>query len=455
VDLPSFDLCWVAYSPTQYDPSVGRDPLKSSLRDDLRVLYDSGFRGVITYGATGILDRIPQLAKEIGFEQVVMGVWNPLDADELARAIAAAQFVDGYIIGNEGLGDGRYAFDDLRQAMEQVRAATNRPVATTERPEEYYGVDGLLDLGDWLAPTVHPYWHAVKEPAQAAAWTAQQFADLRAEVRPDRVVQFKEVGLPTEGDPEVSETAQAAYYQALRKSEVVFAYFEAFDQSWKSGTPESAVGPHWGLFRSDRSPKLAAGYVCGRMPPTPTASVTPTPSPTGTVTQGPTQTPTPTPLPPRVISIYHGTLAPGYELNIDNESHTFGWLGNEAGALRADFPADQKWAVIYITLGPPRPVGQREQFEDISSCRTLAVDLRALHGGTQVELGMKDVEDPDNGSETLIPVTLATDWKTHRVTLSELVTADLHRIYLPFEIVYRGSGPATVFINNIRLICKP
>ena len=41
----------------------------------------------------------------------------------------------------------------------------------------------------------------------------------------------------------------------LAKSKIKFVYFEAFDLPWKTKAP---VEPHWGFFRSDRTPKLIA-----------------------------------------------------------------------------------------------------------------------------------------------------------------------------------------------------
>ena len=41
------------------------------------------------------------------------------------------------------------------------------------------------------------------------------------------------------------------------KENILTFYFEAFDENWK-GSPEPwEPEKHWGLFRSDRSPKLA------------------------------------------------------------------------------------------------------------------------------------------------------------------------------------------------------
>ncbi|MCE7986308.1 MAG: hypothetical protein DYG89_34475 [Caldilinea sp. CFX5] len=462
----------MAYSPTEFDPTVGRPPLRSALRDDLQVLHDAGFQGVITYAATSALDRIPQLAKEAGFTQVIMGVWDPLNREEIAAAIEAAPLVDGYLVGNEGLSDKRYTFDELRNAIEEIRRATQKPVTTAERIDAYYGLDDLVTLGDWLAAIVHPYWFDFKEPSQAAEWTAEQFADLRDEVGPDRVILFKEVGLPTEGDPVVSEEGQAQYYQTLQESDVVFAYFEAFDQFWKASTPESDVGPHWGLFQSDRTPKPVVGYVCGRTPPTPAPTPTVEAPPmlpfTSTLPSGPssttalTLTVTPAPLLPTPssaisstgITLYDGSLGQEYVLNIANASNQYDWLHDDNGTLRADFLANQAWAAVYITVGDQQPEGKRTQAIDLSGCHTLTVDLRAGQDNVEVMVGIKDTTDKDNGQETRIPVRLTTTWQTLPIPLLQFKSADLQQVYLPFQLVYLQSSETTVFIDNIYILCE-
>ena len=253
-------LCWVAYSPSHFDPDKGVYPAKMDIQEDLRALYNAGFRGLVTYGADPVLEHVPRLARESGFEGVIMGVWSPTNAEEIANTKTAKDYVDGYSVGNEGLFFGRYDFNALKAAMDDVRAATHKPVATAEVLSSYFGDAKLRDLGDWVFPTAHPYWNGAKSPQPAVNWTQQQFTALSGlYTSTHKLIVFKEVGLPTAGDPQVSESGQAEYYRLLRKTNVKFFYFEAFDQPWKTSQP---VEPHWGLFKSDRSPKPVVNNVC-------------------------------------------------------------------------------------------------------------------------------------------------------------------------------------------------
>src|SRR5579864_229500 len=247
---------WVAYSPSELNPSKHLEPTSASIRQDLLTLRSAGFTGLVTYTANGILGReLPSIAKAAGFKGLIVGVWNPLDSKEieLARTAASDPIVVGLCVGNEGLGK-RYTFSQLAKEMQQLRDLTRKPVSTSEQIERYSS-EQILQLGDWVFPNAHPYFHDRIDPAAAVRWTQGEYQELVA--RADRFVIFKEVGLPTAGDPngKLSEMSQEQYYVELEKAGVHFVYFEAFDAPWKN---ELAVEPHWGLFKSDRSPKRFA-----------------------------------------------------------------------------------------------------------------------------------------------------------------------------------------------------
>lgn len=254
LDTLLLSRCWVAYSPTNYNPETGVEPSEESLRADLQQLHNAGFDGLVTYGANG---RIPQLAEAAGFQGMLFGVWDPNNAAEMALAKEAAKehIVSGFVIGNEGL-DVRYTFEELKNAIAEIKEASGKPVTTTEEMGDY-GQKAVMELGDWVFPNVHPYFANQKEASDAVHWTMQQFEIFRANTT--KPVLFKEVGLPTSGDLEMNETKQADYYCQLRQTSVKFVWFEAYDQAWKRSLP---IEPHWGLFSKDRIPKEAIRRQC-------------------------------------------------------------------------------------------------------------------------------------------------------------------------------------------------
>jgi exo-beta-1,3-glucanase (GH17 family) len=257
------DLTWVDYSPTMADPDNGVEPSIDSMTQDLALLRKAHFTGLVTYSSAGNLGReLPRIAKVQGFQAIIIGVWDPDSKIEVNAAIAAAAdpIVLGICVGNEGLDKKRYDFPTLRNVVLQIRAATRKPVTTTEITEQYSNKE-LAELGDWVFPNAHPYFHKKLDPGDAANWTAAEYRNLHKKI--GRPLLFKEVGLPTAGDTgePLSESAQDRYYSKLKgMTDIRFVYFEAFDQFWKKHLP---VEPHWGLFKIDRAPKLLACHLMG------------------------------------------------------------------------------------------------------------------------------------------------------------------------------------------------
>ena len=262
------DMVWVGYSPSSPNPNIGLEATPNKIIADLAVLRDAGFNGLVTYGSAGTMGReLPALAQEAGFEGMIMGIWDPDSQEEYDAAINAAQnnIVLGYCIGNEGFNEpSRYDMSKLSASIQKLREATGKPVTTTEEIDDYYHEE-LLQLGDWIFPNAHPYFHNQLEPESALRWTKRVYDSLKN--RTDRFVWLKEVGLPTAGtkDEKLSEEAQKQYFVELANTDVNFVYFEAFDQPWRTSLPIEA---HWGIFNSDRTPKLLGWQLMGKAPPT-------------------------------------------------------------------------------------------------------------------------------------------------------------------------------------------
>ncbi len=249
-------LKWVAYNPPLSNPIEGIEATKESIKRDLSILRQAGFTGLVTYSCNGNLgENFIQIAQEEEFQGIILGIWDPLNEKELKIAVDASKYsiISGYCVGNEGLFV-RYNLDELSEAINKLRELTNKPVTTTEEIDDYSNED-LLDIGDWIFPNAHPYFHNVLEPKRAVEWTLGAFNHLKNKTK--KFVMFKEVGFPTSGNDEanLSEENQKAYYNGLKITDVDFVYFEGFDQPWKTHLP---IEPHWGLFRSDGSPKRLA-----------------------------------------------------------------------------------------------------------------------------------------------------------------------------------------------------
>jgi exo-beta-1,3-glucanase (GH17 family) len=259
---------WVCY--TSPDGNLNRqiEPTPRAIKEDLRLLRQAGFTGLITYSADGLMGRdFAELASTLGFEGLIIGVWDPKNKGELtsARNCRDIPIVLGYSIGNEGYPK-RYTYQQLKAAIEDLRTQTGKPVTTTEEIDDYFADKALLELGDWVCVNAHPFFHNRRQVDESVTYTLGAYQELKR--RTDRLIMFKEAGLPTEGAGGLSEENQLDYYRSLEKAKaegrIFFAYFEGFDLPWKT---HLAVEPHWGLFRVqrrsegaplERSPKLLA-----------------------------------------------------------------------------------------------------------------------------------------------------------------------------------------------------
>lgn len=164
-------------------------------------------------------------------------------------------------------------------------------------------------------------------------------------------------------------------------------------------------------------------------------------------------TPSPTPTLPPEVTIYVGpTLSAGYDMGVDTSEHRHDWVTDRGGYMQMAYPSGQNWGVVYITVGRPASLGQR-QARDFSMYQILTVDLRGEQGGEVVYIGIKDSRDPDDGSETKISVTLTSGWQTYTFSLSNFATADLTSVYIPAEFVFEPDvGPETVYFRNVRYL---
>jgi len=249
-------LRWIAYAPTNFNP-LRKPPIipsDQSVRADLEALRKAGFNGLITYGSD--VRSLPRLARQAGFKAMLLGTWDPLSPRERAWAKRVVreqgEWIAGIVAGNETILRGERRAEELCQAMTEMRAATGRPVSTTETYDILESLPALAACSDFLTVNAHPYFSgpANRDPSTAVKWTVAVYNILKSKY-PDKCLLLKEEGLPTAGGEGLSEQNQARYYELLAKTQVQFAYFEAFDSNFKSAGIERA----WGLFHSDRSRK--------------------------------------------------------------------------------------------------------------------------------------------------------------------------------------------------------
>jgi exo-beta-1,3-glucanase (GH17 family) len=149
--------------------------------------------------------------------------------------------------------------------------------------------------------------------------------------------------------------------------------------------------------------------------------------------------------------IYYGPrLAGGYDMGVNTSGGITNWVTDMGGYMRMAYPPGQSWGAVFITFGPPVPFPRPGQ--NLYAYNSLSIEMRGEVGGEDVWIGLKDNTDPDNGTETKIPVQdLTTTWQTYTFPLSSFVTADKTRLYVVTEFVFEPGTPAeTVYFRRIR-----
>lgn len=121
--------------------------------------------------------------------------------------------------------------------------------------------------------------------------------------------------------------------------------------------------------------------------------------------------------------------APGYAQAVPSEVWSFGKL-NEVNIRFKEMA----WGVHYSTISSDAMTDRPSK--DFSVYKSLRIEAKAPVAGQTLLITIKDSEDPDDGSETRVPLTLSTDWAYYDIPLSEFKTADLTKLFMPIGFVF-------------------
>ncbi|HEX6478235.1 MAG TPA: glycosyl hydrolase family 17 protein [Ktedonobacteraceae bacterium] len=239
-----------------------------------------------------------------------------------------------------------------------------------------------------------------------------------------------ETGWPSAGPPYGSAIPSAAnqaryvseFINWARMKHVQYFYFAAFDEDWK--IHEKGVGTHWGLYRQNGELKPAL------------KAILPGPALTTLTQRG-------------FRDVYVNGLESDFVAGGDTSGHLHQWLANDNGVLSLAYPANQQWGGLFITVGPPVPLGQRPSL-DLSAYSSLVVDLKPTAEGQCVHIGIKSNRHPDDGSETTVQRCLPAGWSTVTLPLSAFSGEDLAHLYVVFEVLFQGPSEARLEVRDIR-----
>ena len=291
-------ICYSGFRDGQ-SPDAGVFPSPAEIASDFEILQGH-WDALRLYACDVHTERVLAVIREQGFAfKVMLGAYiaaeisNPncpwggeypasvlrdnkrSNQAELERAVALANdypdIVDVVSAGNEATVDWTdhlVSPDAVTDYVAYLQRHVAQPVTFCENYVPWLGkLDALAEQVDLISIHTYPVWE-YKTIDEALAYTKENYAAV-AERHPDKQVIITEAGWATASNgrgipPEnVGEFYQKRYLEELHKwsSEqgVVVYVFEAFDENWKGSDHPLEPEKHWGLYRADRQPKLAAG----------------------------------------------------------------------------------------------------------------------------------------------------------------------------------------------------
>jgi hypothetical protein len=148
------------------------------------------------------------------------------------------------------------------------------------------------------------------------------------------------------------------------------------------------------------------------------------------------------------IVFLNGRLGSGLNMGVNTSGGRTDWVKASGNEMCMSYPSGQSWGAVFITMGkptqPPRPS------KDFSAYRKIVLELKGAKGGEAVLVGLKDNQDPDDGSEAKIRLNLTKDWGNYEIKLAEnFHTADLKKLYVVTEFVFESQAQ-TVCVRKIQ-----
>ena len=195
------------------------------------------------------------------------------NADQIEKAIALAcrypDIVFCVSIGNEASvewTDHMVPVDSLVAHALRVKSLIRQPITFCENYVPWtYKLEPLAEVLDVISIHTYPAWE-YRSVHDALEYTMQNYHSV-LDHYPGKPVVITEAGWTTASngrgiEPQnASEELQAQYYEELlgwtTDEKILTFVFEAFDEPWKGSPDPQEPEKHWGLFKLDRTPKLA------------------------------------------------------------------------------------------------------------------------------------------------------------------------------------------------------
>ena len=239
------------------------------------------------YGSRGSTENVLEIieSKKINIK-LFLGAWIANETEdstastsnmkELDKTIELANkypdIVEAIIIGNETQvfwSWNRVNYNTLKKYIRYVKSKTKQPITTADDFNFWNKPEGL-ELGsevDFIMVHIHPLWAGALLD-DALPFVSRIYDEISV-LHPDKQIVIGETGwatsVHTEGQQAelINGTAgineQFIFYNSInewsKEKSVLTFFFEAFDEKWKGDEHPNEVEKHWGLIKSDRTPK--------------------------------------------------------------------------------------------------------------------------------------------------------------------------------------------------------
>lgn len=179
------------------------------------------------------------------------------------------EIISSVSLGNEACVDWTDHYVPVNRVIEfakRVKSKVKQPVTFCENYVPWLNhLKPLVEHIDFISIHTYPLWE-YKHIHEAIEYTKANYEAVAA-LFPNVPVVITEAGWATNSHganihtEQVNELNQKIYFEDLmqwtEEENILCYFFEAFDEAWKGSTDPMEPEKHWGLFRTDRSPKTA------------------------------------------------------------------------------------------------------------------------------------------------------------------------------------------------------
>jgi exo-beta-1,3-glucanase (GH17 family) len=172
-------------------------------------------------------------------------------------------------VGNEACVEWTDHFVPESRVLEYVRlvkARAKQPVTFCENYAPWIlKLEKIAAEVDFISIHTYPVWE-YKHINESLDYSKENYHSV-ANKYPEKPIVITEAGWATNSNgrginpQHVNEEFQKIYFEKLMEfaenENILTFFFEAFDESWKGSPEPMEPEKHWGLFRNDRTPKMA------------------------------------------------------------------------------------------------------------------------------------------------------------------------------------------------------